>query len=145
MTKSLKGKSRAEWPESFEVKWDYSSDNIYLAEDGADPDDYQLGEYLFGEADLAEIVEALQGHSRRESLWKVSDDKVVRAIMHWSTGGLMTPPLLSVNMDCLVITGGNNRIAVCRADNQTRLPFLYLAEHQDRFVQKLKSFSPIKT
>lgn len=141
MINSIKGKPRAGWPETFEVKWDFSPENIYFSDDGADPNDYQLGEYLFGEANLAEIVELLHGHSRRESLWGVSDDKVVRAIMHWSNGGLMTPPLLSVNLGCLVVTGGNNRIAICREDGQPRLPFLYLAADEDRFVKKLKSFS----
>lgn len=143
--KDLRGKPRADWPDSFKVQWDFSPENIYRADDGADPDEYSYGEYVFGAANLAEIVEVLHGHSRRDLLWGVNDSKVVRAILYWSEGKLMTPPLLSVNMDCLVISGGHNRIAVCKEDGLLRLPFIYLAEHESLFAEKLKSFSPGQT
>ncbi len=139
------GKPRAEWPTTFAVRWDYSPENLYLADDGADPEDYGLGEYQIGEADLAEIDQVLHIGSRRTAaeLWTFAPHKVARAILHWSAGGVMTPPLLDVNMGCLVIIGGNNRIAVSRADGQQRLPFLYPAEKAALFADKLKTFSPL--
>lgn len=111
------------------------------------PDKFAYDEYLLGEADLADIDDALHGASRRAAseLWTIAADKVAGAILHWSNGGLMTPPLLDVNMGCLVIVGGNNRIAVCRTDGQKRLPFLYLAEKAELFAAKLESFTPLRT
>lgn len=140
--RSVRRKPREAWPASFQVRWDFSPENMYLAEDGAAPEDYTSDKYSFGEADLAEIDEKLHGISRRAAsdLWGIADDKVARAILHWSSGLDMTPPLLAVNMGYLVIVGGNNRMAVCRADPQERLPFLYLTDHGDLLAAKLSSF-----
>lgn len=130
------------WPTSFRVVWDFSPAKIYLAEDGACPDGYLFSEYQFGDADFAELDGALHGISRRapSELWTVAPDKVARVILHWSSGGGMTPPLLDINMGCLVITGGNNRMAVCRADGLKRLPFVFHRDKADLFVTKLESF-----
>lgn len=142
--RSARGKPRAEWPTAFQVRWDFSPDNYHLAEDGGHPGDYPHGEYLIGEADVSEIDNKLHGHSRRakSELWGISDDKVAGAILHWSSGGLMTPPLLDVVTGLLVITGGHNRLAVCRADDQKRLPFLYPAVKAAQFAALLNSFTP---
>jgi hypothetical protein len=143
--RSVRRKPREEWPASFQVHWDFSPENIYLAVDGGAPEDYTSDKYSFGEADLAEIDEKLHGSSRRSAseLWGVVDNKVAKAILHWSNGLAMTPPLLEVNMGCLVIVGGNNRMAVCRADFQQRLPFLYLRVQTNLFAAKLSSFRQI--
>jgi len=147
--RSVRGKPRADWPSEFQVRWDFSPENYHLAEDGVEPGVYPHGEYLIGDADLAEIDENLFGHSRRSKreTWGISkthDDKVAGAILHWSAGGLMTPPLLDVASGFLVITGGHNRIAVCRADEQKRLPILYPAEKAAQFAAKLKTFAPTR-
>lgn len=142
--RSVLNKPRGEWPDSFEVRWDFSPENFFLAEDGAKPEDYAEAEYMIGEADLEEIDSKLHGASRRDStqLWAVASSKVAGAILHWSGGGLMTPPHLEIAMGHLVIVGGNNRMAVCRADGQVRLPFLYPISQTAMFAAKLTTFSP---
>lgn len=142
--RSVLNKPREEWPDSFEVRWDYSPENFFQGRDGAAPEDYTEARYLIGEADLEEIDSKLHGHSRRANaeLWAVSASKVAGVILHWSAGGLMTPPHLQISMGHLVITGGNNRMAVCRADGQLRLPFLYPAGQAELFAAKLTTFSP---
>lgn len=142
--RSVLNKPREEWPDCFEVRWDYSPQNFFLAGDGDEPEDYTEADYLIGEADLAEIDSKLHGHSFRANadLWAVATSKVAGAILHWSAGGLMTPPHLEIAMGHLVIAGGNNRMAVCRADGQLRLPFLYPVGQADLFAAKLTTFSP---
>jgi hypothetical protein len=142
---AIRGKPREEWPTSFRIAWDFSPAHIYFAEDGASPDDYSSSEYCFGEADLIELDSLFHGHSRRSvsELWTIAAHKVAGVIWHWSNGGVMTPPLLDINMGCLVITGGNNRIAVCRADGQLRLPFIYLKDKAELFSTKIKSFQSL--
>lgn len=145
--RAIIGKSRPEWPAGFRIVWDFSPTNIYRAEDGASPDDYLPSEYRFGEADLIELDSSLHGHSRRgdSELWTIAAHKVAGVILHWSNGGVMTPPMLDINMGCLVITGGNNRIAVCRADGLVRLPFIYPTDKTELFVAKLKSFQSLNS
>lgn len=141
-TKSLRGQSRADWPQSFRVAWDLAPANFHLAYDGMQPSEFKPSEYLLGEADLAEIDDKLHGASRRSSseLWTFAPEKVERVIQHWSNGGLITPPLLDVNMGCLVIAGGFNRMAVCRADGVIRIPFLHLRSKLDLFKAKLETY-----
>jgi len=141
----MKGKQRHEWPKSFQVRWDFSPQSMHLADDGASPDGYPIEDYRFGEADLAEIDDKLHGVSRRSAseLWSFSPHKVARVIEHWSNCGLITPPLLAISMGCLVIVGGNNRLAVCRADDQERIPFLYEASQVADFARMLTSFKEL--
>lgn len=145
--RAISGKPRAEWPASFRIVWDFSPANIYRAEDGASPDDYLPSEYRFGEADLIELDSSFHGHSRRDDseLWTIAAHKVKGVIIHWCNGGVMTPPLLDINLGCLVITGGNNRIAVCRADGLVRLPFIYPADKTELFAARLKSFQSLNS
>ncbi len=135
-------KPRHAWPRDFQIRWDFSPERFYLAEDGARAADYTQLKYQIGEADLEEIDAKLHGASRRSEaeLWGIYDRKVAEAIAHWSTGGLMTPPMLAVNMGYLVIVGGNNRMAVCRAAGVQRLPFLYKREQKALLASKLDSF-----
>ena len=56
--RSVRRKPREDWPASFHVLWDFSSENIYLAADGGTPEDYTSDEDSFGEADFAEIDES---------------------------------------------------------------------------------------
>lgn len=135
-------KPRHAWPRDFQIRWDFSPERFYLAKDGAHAADYTQLKYQIGEADLAEIDAKLQGHSRRSNaeLWEYRPDKVAKAIAHWSTGGLMTPPMLEVRMGFLVVAGGNNRMAVCRADGVQRLPFLYKREQEALLASTLDSF-----
>lgn len=138
----MKGKLRHEWPESFQVRWDFSPQRMHLAEDGVSFADFPIADYRYGEADLAEIDRTLHGASRRSpsELWTIAPHKVARVIEHWSKGGLITPPLLAISMGYLVIAGGNNRIAVCRADGQLRIPFLYEANSAEDFARMLTTF-----
>lgn len=142
LIKAVRKKPRDEWPRGFQIRWDFSPERYYLAEDGARAADYTQVAYQIGEADLEEIDAKLHGHSQRRDseLWGIDDRKVAEAIIHWSTGGLMTPPMLEVNMGYLVIAGGNNRMAVCRADGVQRLPFLYKREQEALLASKLDSF-----
>lgn len=142
LIRAVRKKPRAEWPREFQIRWDFSPERYYLAEDGARAADYTQVAYQIGEADLEEIDANLHGASRRSKseLWTFRPDKVAEAIVHWSTGGLMTPPMLEVSMGCLVIVGGNNRMAVCRADGVRRLPFLYKREQEALLASKLESF-----
>ena len=77
---------------------------------------------------LADIDAALTPYWRRtpDEVWTVgSPDKAARAIVHWSEGGLMTPPLLVPTSDGrLAIAGGNHRLAVARTKAVARLPIL---------------------
>lgn len=143
LVRAVRKKPRAEWPREFQIRWDYSPENFCLAVDGArEPESYTLAHYQIGEADLEEIDAKLHGISRRgkAELWTIAAHKVARAIAHWSSGGLMTPPMLEVSKGCLVIVGGNNRMAVCRADGVQRLPFLYKREQEALLASRLDSF-----
>jgi hypothetical protein len=141
----MKGKLRHEWPGSFQVRWDFSVQNMHRSEDGVSSVGYPIQDYRYGEADLTEIDHKLHGVSRRSKseLWSIAPYKVAGVIEHWSKGGLITPPLLAINMGYLVIVGGNNRIAVCRADDQLRLPFLYEANQGADFARMLTSFKEL--
>lgn len=141
----MKGKLRHEWPDSFQVRWDFSPQSMHLSEDGAPADGFPIANYRYGEADLVEIDDKLHGASRRSAseLWSFSPHKVARVIEHWCKGNLITPPLLAVSMGYLVIVGGNNRLAVCRADDQKRIPFLYEASQVADFARMLTSFKEL--
>lgn len=141
----MKGKLRHEWPDSFQVRWDFSADSMHLSEDGVSSDGYPIEDYRYGEANLSEIDDKLHGVSRRSKseLWSFAPHKVAGVIEHWSKGGLITPPLLAINVGCLVIVGGNNRLAVCRADDQERIPFLYEASQVADFARMLTSFKEL--
>lgn len=142
LMRAVRKKPRNAWPREFQIRWDFSPEHFFLAADGARAADYTQREFQIGEADLVEIDANLHGHSRRSDseLWGVEDGKVAEAIAHWSTGGLMTPPMLEVSMGYLVIVGGNNRMAVCRADGVQRIPFLYKREQEALLASKLDSF-----
>jgi hypothetical protein len=146
--RAIRGKPREEWPDAFTIAWDYSPQHFHRALDGEGTSEFaeDYGDVLIGVADLVEIDGELHGSSRRakNELWMTSQDKVARCILYWSNGLRITPPMLAVNMGKLVIVGGNNRMAVCRADDLARLPFLFCAEHREALAAKLPSFSLIQ-
>lgn len=146
--RAIRGKPRAEWPATFSIAWDYSPLHFHRALDGESASEFSddYSDVMIGEADLAHIDGELHGSSRRakNELWMTRQDKVARCILYWSNGHLITPPMLEVNMGKLVIVGGNNRMAVCRAADLTRLPFLFSAEHREALAAKLPSFSLIQ-
>ena len=146
---AMRGKPRAEWPAAFEITWDYTPQHFHHALDGVSASEFwEDGDVvLIGEADLAEIDANLFGISKKSKseLWKTRPDKVARSILCWSHGHLITPPMLAISMGVLVINGGNHRMAVCRAADLTRLPFLFIAQHQEELAAMLPSFSVIPT
>ncbi|WP_219096144.1 hypothetical protein [Pseudomonas sp. UMAB-40] len=145
---AIRGAPHDKWPATFSIAWDYSPQHFHRALDGESASDFSddYSHVLIGEANLAEIDGELHGSSRRKKseLWLNSQDKVARCILYWCNGLLITPPMLAVNMGKLVIVGGNNRMAVCRAADLARLPFLFSAEHQVMLAAKLPSFTVIQ-
>jgi hypothetical protein len=125
---AIEGLPLASWP-AFDVGWDLNPASFYRVYDGADPASVDENELmLIVDVPLADIDAALTPYWRRtpDEVWTVgSPDKAARAIVHWSEGGLMTPPLLVPTSDGrLAIAGGNHRLAVARTKAVARLPIL---------------------
>jgi len=78
------------------VRWDLSPANFYRVFDGADPDSIEENEcVVIPDIPLENIDAALTPwwHRTAAQVWSIGDpNKAARAIVHWSEGGLMTPP-----------------------------------------------------
>jgi len=138
----VEGLSPEAWP-AFDIHWDLSPANFYRVFDGADPCSVTDNEHvLIPDVSLASIDAALTPHWHRtaDEVWTIgSPDKAARAIVHWSEGGSMTPPLLVSTTDGrLAIAGGNHRLAVARAKGVIRLPILVKLADEARVRQILK-------
>ncbi|UPJ80530.1 hypothetical protein IVB16_00365 [Bradyrhizobium sp. 183] len=138
----IKGRPPEAWP-TFDVRWDLSPANFYRVFDGADPDSVEEDEcVVIPDVPMANIDAALTTYWHRTAaeVWSIGDpNKAARAIVHWSEGNLMTPPLLVPTSDGqLAITGGNHRLAVARTKGVIRLPILVKSAEQARVRQILK-------
>lgn len=138
----IKGSPAATWPNTLRINWDLRPDHFYLVDDGAEPSDTDYSDLVVGWASLQEIDAMMTGLGRRtnDELWMFRPDKVAGAILHWSAGGFMTPPWLDIVEGELVMPGGVNRTAVCRALGIARIPFLYPTERFTEFEELLRSF-----
>jgi hypothetical protein len=139
---AVKGRPPETWP-AFDIHWDLSPANFYRVFDGADPGSVTDNEHvLILDVPLANIDAALTPywHRTADEVWTIGDpDKAARAIVHWSEGGLMTPPLLVSTSDGrLAIAGGNHRLAVARTKGVLRLPILVKSAEAARVRQILK-------
>ncbi|WOH66171.1 hypothetical protein [Bradyrhizobium sp. BWA-3-5] len=138
----IKGRPPEAWP-TFEIRWDLSPAHFYRVFDGADPDSVEENECaVIPDVPLANIDAVLTPwwHRTAAQVWSVGDpDKAARAIVHWSEGRLMTPPLLVPTSDGqLAIAGGSHRLAVARAKGVSRLPILVKSAEQARVRKILK-------
>lgn len=139
---AIEGRPLETWP-TFDVCWDLDPASFYRVYDGADPASVDTNELvLIPDIPLNDIDAALTPywHRNADEVWTVgSPDKAARAIVHWSEGGLMTPPLLVPTSDGrLAIAGGNHRLAVARAKRAARLPILSKPAEEARVRKILK-------
>jgi hypothetical protein len=139
---AIKGLPPDSWP-TFDVRWDIDPSNFYRVYDGAGTKSVHTDELLvIPNVPLAVVDAALTPywHRTASELWTVGDpDKAARAIVHWSDGGLMTPPLLIPTSDGkLAISGGNHRLAVARAKGVGYVPILSKSQKELQVREILK-------
>lgn len=149
--RKLLRKPVAEWP-PFAPLWDYEPGNFHRSADGCSAAKFR-GAYsnglILAEVDLIELDAALIENSRRtaQEVWGVgADDKVARAIRHWSEGGVMTPAMVQPQtIGEIIIVGGNNRLAVARAKGVGRVPVLFEPGHLPSMQAKLPGLFALAT
>jgi hypothetical protein len=114
-----------QWP-PIDVRWDLSVDARHHALDGAKPTDlarwHSREDLVLLCVPLAELKAAFCFSARRtpEEIWEVgAPDKAARALLRWSEGKRMTPPLYGIwrgkEGDEVKVEGGNHRVAVADA------------------------------
>lgn len=126
LASAIEGTSVANWP-PFALAWDTGPENFYRSFDGADPD-YDVSDLTCFWYALAKLDAHLASYNARtaEEVWGVGSDlKSAKAIVFWSEGGRMSPPILAAREDGKIgLNGGNHRLAVARAKGATTVPVL---------------------
>lgn len=135
------------WP-AFQIRWDLNPENYHYAI-GINKEEvfntlFPNG-VILAWADLLEIDSILTRQSQRsvDEIWTIGDPlKTAKIILYWNEGNAMTPSfieLYNADNNFLSITGGNHRLAVCRAKGESRVPFLTLPEYKNRINELLKT------
>lgn len=134
-----------DWPK-FKIDWDHDPNNFYYALDSRDPNHFK-NEYPKGVSlatvKLEDLDTQLNSNSRRtnEEIWDTGDTSVASSINHWVKGKKMTPPIIEVHKNGteLVISGGNHRLAVCRAINESIVTILVPNDQKKKVSKILKT------
>lgn len=121
--------SISEWPR-FKISWDLDLSAQRFALDGCRELDFK-GRYPNGLSlvfvMLTELDAKLIKWNLRtpEEVWSVGDKrKAARCIVHWSDNKKITPPLAIIVGDKIGLGGGNHRLAIARAKEETIIPLL---------------------
>jgi hypothetical protein len=135
------------WP-SFKVQWSLTREEQYYALDSYRPEsfaeDYPEGLHLIHGIALRVLDLCLCAISRQtpDEFWTVGiPGKKARVIADFIAGKALTPPLIRVcEPMCLLVAGGNQRLAVARAKGEDTVPILVPPEEAE-LVQELLGIS----
>lgn len=141
LASAIEGAPVEDWP-PFALEWDTRPESFHRSLDGADPD-YDVSDLACFWYPLATLDAHFGSYNARtaEEVWGVgSDRKSAKAIVFWSEGGRMSPPIVAPREDGKIgLNGGNHRLAVARAKGAAVVPVLV---HERDRVEIFKILGP---
>lgn len=134
-------RDRSNFSTVLKAQWDCDPSKIYLAFDGANPQDHAPNDFVFIDADVDDVDQRLTFASSRDKRpWsKGYKHKSCGIAYRWDHGLGVTPPLIIKVKTEVHIDGGMHRFHLAKHYGQTRMPFLVRVTELADITELLKS------
>lgn len=129
------------WP-ALDVDWDEEECNFYLAMDTSTETEFksEFGDIKVLNVNLMHLHDRLGYGSTRGEVLPFAEEyrgKTAMLLAHLESGGKVTPPIVVVSCDQLVIAGGNHRFGWAKYRKQSNIPILVQACQKDDILERL--------